>query len=121
MIRGTLKGSLPLSGVEEDPKLHKLSSSRTSQRPALSGGPASPFRIQLGRTPTETLVPPFSFFLFPFIQFFYFSKTKNGEFFFLLKKAHFICIGKKNPLPPPFFSIKFFFSFVKKTFMLENH
>ncbi len=65
----------------------------------------------------------FLFFFFLLFKFFFnFSKTKNGEFFFWLEKAQFICIGKNKPPPPltPFFYQIFSF-FSKKTFMLENH
>jgi hypothetical protein len=41
MIRGALKGSLPLSWVEEGPKLHKVGRlSRTSQGPYKDSGSA---------------------------------------------------------------------------------
>jgi hypothetical protein len=69
IMRGALKGSLPLSWVEEDPKLHKLGRVRVPHR-----------------DPTKTLVAPFSFFSFFLLFKFFFKFLKNkkmeNSFFF---------------------------------------
>jgi hypothetical protein len=102
MMRGALKGSLPLSWVEEGPKLHNY---------VVFADLTGPYKDSASAV---------FFFSFSFYSSFFFSKTKNGDFF-LLKKAHFICIGKNKPPPPAPFSLSRFFFFSKKTCMLENH
>jgi hypothetical protein len=100
MIRGALKGSLPLSWVEEGPKLHKVGRlSRTSQGPYKDSGSAV------------------FFFSFSFYSSFFLisQKQKMVNFFFGWKKLNLFALGKTN-LPPlsPLFSIKFFLFSQKK-------